>query len=314
LCLPSGTRPYPAVLIVGGTLSHTRDGEFYCPNRPWIPHRTALKNLAWRLADGGFASLRYDVRAHAAPEEQAEDVRKSFDAFASCQDVDPQRLCAAGESAGAYYTCLAAANGMSLACYVLMGALHSSVEDLYQQNYGRVRDYAMSRPERKEWVMRMAPYELAVGLNYKQMIKSAYDGARSKIISNGRNTYDVPLKTLQYELTHPPAALFKHLRAPVLVVQGSEDMNVPVEDAFAIEESLRESGNTAVTVRLIEGVDHSFQETAATPEERMRERISLGSFARPYAEDFYETVTTYLSETLNTDESPVGAARIAEPA
>src|SRR6186997_3273504 len=49
------------VVIVGGTLSDTRDGGM---DRKGAPPRDALKRLAKQLASAGYASLRYDRVGH----------------------------------------------------------------------------------------------------------------------------------------------------------------------------------------------------------------------------------------------------------
>src|SRR5262245_32490112 len=54
---PGGSSRIPCVVIVGGTLSQTRDGGM---NRVGAPKRTALLKLAHSLADAGYASLRFD--------------------------------------------------------------------------------------------------------------------------------------------------------------------------------------------------------------------------------------------------------------
>src|SRR5690242_5482553 len=45
------------VVIVGGTLSHSRDGQMI---RKGAPNRDALRRLAHALAASGYSSLRYD--------------------------------------------------------------------------------------------------------------------------------------------------------------------------------------------------------------------------------------------------------------
>jgi fermentation-respiration switch protein FrsA (DUF1100 family) len=57
LLLPDARGKVPCVVIVGGSLSSTRDGALA---RKDAPPRDALKRLAEALARGGVASLRYD--------------------------------------------------------------------------------------------------------------------------------------------------------------------------------------------------------------------------------------------------------------
>ncbi len=288
----------PGILIVGGSLSTDRDGRCADSTRPRVPERTALKRLAHRLAEAGYASLRYDRRQTLSSDQIADDLSSAFDALRREESVDTDRTCIIGESAGAYWACMSAERGIQPSCYVLLGALFSTIEELYRYNFERVRRYAFSSPDRLQWVRATAPRDLAAGLNWRRVIEAAYAGREFVRIEDEGRYYDHYVSKMRYELTHPPAALFRHLRRPALVMQGTHDMNVPRDDAFGIAAALRDSGNTDVRVHLVEGADHSFQEAAPTFEERVRERISLESFNRPYAEDFYRVLIGYLSDKL----------------
>lgn len=61
LTLPHAHDKVPCVVILGGTMSHDRDGAM---RRPGAPVRDALRRLAQVLAEGGYASLRYDKVSH----------------------------------------------------------------------------------------------------------------------------------------------------------------------------------------------------------------------------------------------------------
>lgn len=288
----------PGILLVGGSLSTDRDGRCADSTRPRMPERIALKRLAHRLAEAGYASLRYDRRQTLSSDQIAEDVSSAFDALRSEESVDGDRTCIIGESAGAYWTCMSAERGTHPSCYVLLGALFSSIEELYHYNFERVRRYAFSSPDRLEWVRSTAPRDLAVGLNWRKLVEAAYAGEECVRIEDGARHYDHYVSKMRYELTHPPADLCRHLEAPVLVMQGAKDMNVPPDDAFGIAAALGESGNNDVQVYIVEGADHSFQQAAPTYEERVRERISLESFTRPYADTFYRALIEYLNQKL----------------
>lgn len=53
LLLPRASRPFPCVVLAGGTLSQLREGEL---DRQGVPKRTALKRLAESLAGAGYSS------------------------------------------------------------------------------------------------------------------------------------------------------------------------------------------------------------------------------------------------------------------
>ena len=61
LTLPSGDGPFPAVVLIHGSGPMDRDGTIG-PNKPY-------RDLAWGLAERGVATLRYDKRSFARPED-----------------------------------------------------------------------------------------------------------------------------------------------------------------------------------------------------------------------------------------------------
>jgi pimeloyl-ACP methyl ester carboxylesterase len=77
------------------------------------------------------------------------------------------------------------------------------------------------------------------------------------------------LPWMRFFLTYEPATALRHVKVPVLAINGSKDLQVPPkENLAAIEKALRESGNKDFTVKELPGLNHLFQ-TAGTgsPEE-----------------------------------------------
>jgi len=105
--------PFPCVLIIGGTLSQTRDGGLRTPG---VPERTALKRLAEGLAGGGYASFRYDTVGFGSSKSKAgwkglhsDDARVAGELMTYLRGrSECSRVIVAGESAGTYVASLAA--------------------------------------------------------------------------------------------------------------------------------------------------------------------------------------------------------------
>ncbi|MCL6612813.1 MAG: alpha/beta fold hydrolase [Peptococcaceae bacterium] len=300
MLIPGGGGRFPCVVLAGGTMSHTRDGELVEPGRE-IPRRDALKRLAVRLAAAGCASIRWDKRGYGGtppgPRPTTnEDETADLIAVMNFARQHPRVSCVvvAGESAGAYFACLAAKQGVFADAYAFLGALCSPVENLYEYNYGRLREYAGKSEENLRWAERTAPLGLALGDHYRAMIRAAERGGESYTLTYGPLRWEVPLARLRRELVDRPGDLFRHIRAPALVLHGDQDMNVPPEDAARAERIMREAGNRDVTRIMVANADHSFQTAAPDPETRMRQRHSFESFARPYSEDLYTALVAWL--------------------
>ena len=83
-----------------------------------------------------------------------------------------------------------------------------------------------------------------------------------------------------------------------MIIHGDCDLNVPVEDAAMIEKDLRKHGNDDVELAIIPEADHSFQEIAESEDQRLRERMSLESFRRPYREEYFVALASFLKRWL----------------
>ena len=107
LSMPTGSGPFPAVVLVAGSGPQDRD-ETIGPNAP-------LRDLAWGLASNGIAVLRYDKRTKAhgteiaseidtltVREEVTDDAVAAVDLLRATPGVDPGRVFLAGHSLGGY--------------------------------------------------------------------------------------------------------------------------------------------------------------------------------------------------------------------
>jgi len=65
-----------------------------------------------------------------------------------------------------------------------------------------------------------------------------------------------------------------------------------------IKEDLNRHGNYDVELATIPEADHSFQEIAESEDLRLRERMSFESFRRPYREEYFEALASFLKRRL----------------
>ena len=309
--LPSGSAGRaPAVLLLGGTFSDLRDGDPDPRERPGVPVHKMYAHLARSLAARGIASLRFDRRGcgQSTGERGEGRAREIADAAAAWDHLTRRpevggRLAMAGESAGAYVLCRLVAGGRTPDAAVLQGALHRSIVGLLRFNIEQAQRYLDRGQAARSWVNRHAPH---VGSDIERWHTIEHvlgpDEAYPGDAANDPAIADA-LAGIAFELHEPPAEQFAVLRCPTLVIHGANDMNVPVADAFATVRSLWDAGNRDVELQILAGADHSLQLVPDDDEERIRERLTLRSFARPYHPRYPGAVVEYLARQLLLEDA-----------
>lgn len=308
--LPVGSSPHPAVLLIGGTMSDTRDGDPVASLYGKAPRHGMFRVTAERLAQAGLASLRWDKRGvgastgpprdtHSDVWTDVEDAEQALLTLSQVPEVDATRIAVLGESAGGYFLCFLAQRTNLPAAYVLQAALYTSIPDMIEFNYQRVVDYAARGPAEAKWIEAVAPRVYRAGQHWRAYIAAAAQGVDVYEVETPDGPFRAELRRLKQELAYPPAEQFRYIQKPTLVIQGHQDLNVPPSDCYQIVAALRAAGNQAVTLEVIPGADHSMQQAAPDEETRMRERISMESFKRPYVEAFFTALTGWLTKQLS---------------
>ena len=208
-CLdPVGGAARACVVLLGGAISATRDGDTGLPEPP---KRDAIKRLAEHLAGAGYSSLRFDKPGHGAsrpkPAWRGSYRDETTNAVAAISTARARYatlpLIVMGESAGAYLACLTAARDVRADAYVFLGPFCGKTDELYVYNFGRLADYAASSGERRTWAESAAPRDLALGLHYREMLAAARRGDATFTIPN--TTLHAPLQDLPGDSADGPS-------------------------------------------------------------------------------------------------------------
>lgn len=305
LTLPTTCGPWPVALLLGGTFSDLRDADVDPRLYPGVPKRRMYALVAHGLAGVGIASYRFDRRGAGESTgelgvQRAEEVADACAAWRWVRSLPEGngKVAMLGHSAGAYVLCRVALEAGQPDAAVLQGALYRSIPELLRYNYGQVRYYVRLGARQTRWVREHAPkaYDDALMLDSILAALEKGEPVAEAAIDGVTRTRD--LSSLRYDIDLPPEDQFRHLTAPALVLHASEDLNVPVEDAFDTVRALWRAGNRDVELRLIPGANHSFQLDATDYETRIREKITLQNFARPFDQLYPAVVIDYLSRRL----------------
>lgn len=233
----------PAVLIIAGSGPTDRDGNSAL--RRSGPD--SLRLLAEALAQRGIASLRYDKRGVAASvDAEPNEIDARFDT-----DVDDAvgwitklrtdsrltRVAVIGHSIGALVGTLAAERTFVDRLVALAGAGRPAGDVLLSQLNGQLPPDLMS-----------AAQSIIASLN------------AGKTVDNVPAELDVFFRpSVQPYLIswfrYDPAAEIATLHVPVLIVQGTTDIQVSVDDAMRLA-----AANSSATLRIIDGMNHVFKD------------------------------------------------------
>lgn len=311
----TATNKLPCVVILGGTLSQSRDGGLA---ERAAPPRNAIKRLAEALADAGYASLRYDKVGFGGSEARTgwtgsyrDEARLAAAAVAGAREqANVSSVIVAGESAGAYLACLAAEAGTQADAYVFLGGFCGTSHELYDYNFGRLARYAASSAERLDWAEQHARRDLALGRHFEAMLAAAAEGKEQFEIVDGDFRMTLGLARRREELRWPPSDMFKHIRAPALALAGKEDLNVPSEHAWRIAQAIHAAGNTNVAALLLSACDHSFQWLPPDHDHEVafRERYTFESFKRGYNTNVYAALIGWLRKVVPSPADPARAS------
>lgn len=238
LLLPKSDQPVPVVLIISGSGPTDRDG-----NNPDGGRNDSLKRLAWVLAKHNVASVRYDKRGVAASLAATPDERNlSVEAYVADAQAwsrklksDPRfgPLILLGHSEGALIASLAAPNVDAAAVISMSGSARPIDQVLREQ------------------LARSLPPPLMLRSN--ELIDSLKAGKTD-------DNVPPPLQVIFRPSVQPylislfrqdPAAAFARLKMPALIIQGSHDIQVGVDDARQLK-----AAKPDAELALIDGMNH----------------------------------------------------------
>ncbi len=238
LLLPKSDTPVPVVLIISGSGPTDRDG-----NNPEGGRNDSLKRLAWVLARHNIASVRYDKRGVAASLAATPDERNlSVEAYVADAVAWSRKLAAdprmgplilLGHSEGALIASLAAPQAHAAAVISLSGSARPIDQVLRQQLSQRLPPPLMLRSNELLDSLKAGRPDGNVPAQLQFIFRPS---VQPYLISLFRQD---------------PAGAFAALKVPALIIQGSHDIQVGVEDARQLK-----AARPDAELALIEGMNH----------------------------------------------------------
>jgi pimeloyl-ACP methyl ester carboxylesterase len=269
LSVPNGKGPFPAVVLVSGTGHNTRDEDV-------SGHKVFLV-LADALNRSGFAVLRYDKRGvggssgnydAATTADFASDAEAAVAWLKAEPQIDASRVGVLGHSEGGIIAPAVAASDKSVAFVVMIAGPCIRGDGLFvlqsamtAKAYGAPDDYIARRrlfDQELYSAIISAPSESAALDRAKALVAR---GVADKLV-DASEAESLPKDTTslweRYFLAYDPAPTLARLTVPVLVLNGSLDVQVPAkENLAAARQALRNNPNA--TVIELTGMNHLLQ-------------------------------------------------------
>lgn len=304
LTLPGDEGPYPAVLLITGSGAQDRDETLFY-HKPFLV-------IADFLTRAGIAVLRSDDRgvggsggsiATATTADFAEDALAGVRFLKSRPEIDSTRIGLLGHSEGGVVAPMAAANSGDVAFIVLLaGTAVPGDEVLYRQ----LAEISRANLRVEEWVERQGALQRSVLAAVKAdadpdtirarlaaMIRMQSPVADEETVRQQVAAEMRRMRTpwFRFFLTYDPRTALRRVKVPVLALNGTLDLQVLHDQNLPqIEAALREAGNTDVTIRRFEGLNHLFQRA------RTGSPVEYAQIEETIAPEVLETIRDWIVE------------------
>jgi len=283
LTFPRGKPPFPAVLLIAGSGPVDRN-----ENVPQGIKLNTFSELAQRLAECGFAVLRYDKRgvgksggdfASSGLYELVADAQSALEFLAAQPEINSKKIALLGHSEGGTIACMVAAQNPIASALVLMATPARSLVELVKEQITYL--YLIS------------------GVKDSRVIQEAI-AQQEKIfeaLAQGKKDVEgvpIPLwKWWKDYLYFNPQEWFQKIRIPTLILQGEKDYQVKTEDALKIAAILKQNGVT-YELAILPNLDHLFRPVKgefSSPEEYL-------DTSRTIPQEVFQKICTFLKNNL----------------
>ena len=261
LLLPTTSGPHPAIVLIHGSSTPSRDDfRFYAD----LFVRRGIATLIYDKRDTGNqpgGMSRVDVRDLAA------DVLAALQLLKSRSDIDTTRIGLWGHSQGGWVAPIAAAQSNSFAFIVgfsAPGVTYAELDKYANAMRLRQHGFAQSDIDRAvsaltrvdEYVRRGGdPGEMQTFLD--QMHQNRW-AAFTTLPRRAPDRDDIATWLRWRNLDLDPGDFWRKVRSPVLLLYGERDDVVPVQTSVRrIQEALQQANNTNVTVKVFPGEGHT---------------------------------------------------------
>ena len=267
LTVPKGKGPFPAMVLVSGSGQQNRDEELMNHRPFWV--------IADYCARHGVAVLRYDDRGMGGSTGEVEnatsldfsyDAEAAFDFLRKQKHIDASRVGILGHSEGGVINFMVSARRPEVAFLVsLAGPSVNGIEVLKAQGEAIYR--AQGLPE-EAIAFTNATNNQLYGIIEESENREEADSLLRQLVKGWGYNEELTEQTvgqlastwMYYFLKYDPTEAIVKTTCPALLLNGSKDVQVLVQQNFpAYEKIITEHGKTNLTLHEMPGLNHLFQ-------------------------------------------------------
>jgi len=251
LTLPENAeKPVPAVVFVHGSGSSNMDEK--------VMKLTPFKDLAKGLAKHGIASVRYDKRSFAhgrkmfktgsitVKEEVIEDAVAAANLLKNDERIDSEKVFIIGHSMGAMLAPRIDAEGGNFKGLILMAGTLAKLEEVLFRQLDEMKN---GKSKIMSWVA--SAQDKKFRKSFEGLYSLSDEEAKKRKYAGGVDLYYFKEMGL-----HPAEKYLENIEKPVLVMQGSKDLQVSKKDFDGYKKLLGDKEN--VSFKLYDGLNHCF--------------------------------------------------------
>lgn len=216
-----------------------------------------LADIAAGLAEKGIASIRITKRFYQFPElynnsstvyeEVLDDIYEAIDYVANVESVDKEKVYLLGHSFGAMLGPKIVSEKEIICGFISMAGSSRKLEDIIlDQNKAYLEEMVLDDQQREKMLQEV--------VDVVEEIKKA-DPASDKLLLDIPSKYWCSLNEIDYN------ALAKDMDAPVLILQGTEDIQIYADKDFPELKSIYGENGESI---LYDGLDHLFMKKGDT--------------------------------------------------
>jgi len=306
---------FPAVVLITGSGPQNRDEEIY--------GFKIFGLIADYLTKNQIVVLRYDDRGvggssgstqESTTEDFAYDVKSAVDFLLSKDFIDKNRIGLIGHSEGGIVAPLTATISDDVNFLVLIAGTGVTGEKIIREQTKLIlesddysEDFILLQMEELDLILRtlkenkpLSDIRNELLESGKKQIKYLPDEMKKSISDTTQfaETYATSKEFafgsqwMEFFLKYDPAITLQYVDAPVLMLFGELDLQVPTSiNISAMENALREGGNTNFETVVFPKANHLFQEAVkGSPEE-------YSKLEKKFVPGFLEKITEWIKET-----------------